>query len=97
MKTTVGKAKIEKRGFNLSLHYYLSSAFKKILNCEFFVMDTRTLIIKRATLDNNKSYSVKSSRYSFILKTGDPEDYVGEYIIKQIDEDTFILKKIKDA
>jgi len=95
MKTIVGKAKIVQRGFNMSVHCYLSSEFRRLLNCEFIIFDINNLVIRRAGIDNKKLYSVKSSLFGFTPKADAIEGVIGDYNIKQQDEDTFILKKVK--
>jgi len=97
MKNIVGTAKIKRKGSNQSVHCYLSAKFRRLLNCEFIVIDARKLIIKRASIDNQKSYSIKASLFGFTPKGEDVDSFVGEYNIKQVDEDTFILKRIKNV
>jgi len=95
--TIVGKVSCRIYKYSRVVQAYLNKDIRNLLNCDDIVFNCAKLIIKRASIDSKRTHSIKSKYFTFVPRSGDLEDYIGSYNVVQVDEDTFILKKINNG
>lgn len=77
------------------VYVLIGKKYRELLG-NHIVFNYTTMIIKRPTLDNKKTYSIKTGHFAFSPRDGDEEKYFGKYLLEELDEDTFRLNRIED-
>lgn len=96
MKNILCVVNITKQTHQRGCRFTINNEVRNILGNEI-VIDVNTLTIKRPTLDTKHTHSIKSGNVCFSHRTKVDEEFIGKYNLIQLDEDTFILKKVKDV
>jgi len=96
MKNVVDQIRLMNYPHNTLVYCFIRKKFRALLGNEI-VFNLRTLTIKRPTIDNNKTYSIRTNKFEFPPGNVDVEELLGYYNVVQVDEDTFKLKKVKNA
>jgi|SRR6187455_941700 len=96
MKTVIEQVTLRTYCNKAIVQFFVRKKIRELLGKEV-VFNSKNLTIKRPSLDSKKIIDITCKQISFHVELEDIPAMLGKYDVIQLDEDTLILKKVKNA
>jgi hypothetical protein len=96
MKTIIDQVTLRTFGNKALIQFFIRKKVRAFLGGDI-VFNKKEMTLKRPNVDSKNFYQAKSKHISFHVEVEDVPNMLGKYNVIQLDEDTLILKKVKDA